>query len=76
MTLLYLANSSMRSVLLIPSGINLGIAAIQVLNKSILGFLSPLKNMSQQDLSILHMLGNGSKVGKIITENRSSPQKV
>jgi hypothetical protein len=38
----------MRSVLLIPSGINLGIAAMQVLNKSILGFLSPLKNVSQQ----------------------------
>jgi hypothetical protein len=37
----------MRSVLLIPSGINLGIAATQVLNKSILGFLSPLKNVSQ-----------------------------
>lgn len=27
-----------------PSGISLGIAAIQVLNKSILGFLSPLQN--------------------------------
>lgn len=26
-----------------PSGISLGIAAIQVLNKSILGFLSPLQ---------------------------------
>lgn len=41
---LYLASNSMRSVLLIPSGISLGIAAIQVLNKSILGFLSPLQN--------------------------------
>lgn len=26
-----------------PSGISLGIAAMQVLNKSILGFLSPLQ---------------------------------
>lgn len=67
----------MRSVLLIPSGINLGIAAIQVLNKSILGFLSPLKYISQQDLiSISHMLDNESKVRKIMTENRSPPQKV
>lgn len=39
----YLASNSMRSVLLMPSGISLGIAAIQVLNKSILGFLSPLQ---------------------------------
>lgn len=39
----YLASNSMRSVLLMPSGISLGIAAMQVLNKSILGFLSPLQ---------------------------------
>lgn len=61
-----------------PSGINLGIAAMQVRNKSILGFLSPLKNKSQQDLirSVLYMLNNESKLGKITIENRSSSLKV
>ena len=71
MILSYLANNSMRSVLLIPSGISLGIAATQVLNKSILGFLSPLKNIQQDLIRLLHMLGNESKLGKIITESRS-----
>lgn len=39
----YLAKSSIRSCLLIPSGISLGMAATHVRNRSIFGFLSPLK---------------------------------
>lgn len=38
----YLARSSIRSCLLMPSGISLGMAATHVRNKSIFGFLSPL----------------------------------
>lgn len=39
----YLASSSMRSCLLMPSGISLGMAATHVRNRSIFGLRSPLK---------------------------------
>ena len=38
----YLASSSMRSCLLMPSGMRRGMAATHVRNRSIFGFLSPL----------------------------------
>lgn len=39
----YLASSSMRSCLLMPSGISLGMAATHVRNRSIFGLRSPLQ---------------------------------
>lgn len=53
--LIYLANSSIRSVLLIPSGISLGIAAMQVKQVNF-GFSFPLKNKLRglNKMNLLH----------------------
>lgn len=42
----YLASSSMRSCLLMPSGISLGMAATHVRNRSIFGLRSPLQQIN------------------------------
>lgn len=55
----YLASSSMRSCLLMPSGISLGMAATHVRNRSIFGLRSPLEQKT-------HVLNNKSQLNNNI----------